>query len=52
MIKDGKFKDTLDRGGDGNMFYSSSGFDRYHGHRRYHHYRGNDRGYLSDGFKK
>ena len=44
--------DTPARRGNGNGLYSSSGSDRYHGHKRYHPYKRSDRGYLLDEFKK
>ena len=52
MIKDDRFLDTPDRRDDGYRYYSSSSYDRYHGHHCYHPYRRTDRGYLSDEFKK
>jgi len=52
MIRHGKFLDTLDRRGDGHMFYYSYGSDRYHGHHHYHPYRRTDRGYLLAEFRK
>lgn len=52
MIKYGKFLDTLDKRGDGNRLYSSSGSDMYHGYHCYHPYRRNNMGYFPNEFKK
>lgn len=52
MIENGRFLDTSDRRGDGHRFYSSSGFDRYHGHHCYHLYWRNNMGYFLDESKK
>lgn len=51
-IRDGRFLDTPDMRGDGNMYYSSSVSVRYHGHHHYHPFRRSDRGYLLDEFNK
>jgi len=51
-MRDGRFLDTPDRRVDGHKFYSSSSFDRYHGHHRYHPYKKNEMGYVLDDFKK
>ena len=51
-IKDDRFLDTPDKGGDGHKYYSSSGFHRCHGHHHYHPYRRSDMGYFLDDFKK
>jgi len=51
-IKDDRFLDAPDKGGDGHMFYSSCGSDMYRGHHHYHPYKRNDRGYFPNEFNK
>jgi len=48
-VRDGRLLDILDRTGDEYRYYSSSSSDKHHGH---HSYRGSDRGYLPDEFKR
>lgn len=44
--------DTLERRCDQHRYYSSSGSDRNHDHRRHHPYRKSDSGCFLDEFKK
>lgn len=52
IVRDVGLLDTLKRRGDEYRYYSSFGSDKHHDHRRYHYYKRNDRGYLSDEFKE
>jgi len=50
-VRDGRSLDTPDMRGNEYKYYSSFGFNRHHGHHRYHPYRRNDMGYFPDEFK-
>ena len=52
MIRDDRLLDTPNRRCDEHRFYSSSTYDMYHAHHRYHPYKRNDRGYSPNEFKK